>query len=334
MNTNVFKKWFRSKKIATRLNQKIAISLDQLIYDIAEFRREEDLEEFCSRVSAEHFYLSLDQPLPASFPGQQIVTGNELKPQTSYAEIAGKRFFMLFTSATHPDLGPTYVEIAGAEALRVTLESEDVHGALFQNSHESWVALDKEKIAHTIALAPQQTPRTIAPARKIVAFGGSLSAALGIDPLKLNRDHDLVTVPPDHKVVTYGASPLASLHRAESGFWILNFGDGRDGLAAIDAIEHFVPTTDESNVIWILQSAFLELLPNKDEFIRRVQNVAYQTRTGVSHNAIFSISSDTTIMQAFKLAGIPTYFATPDGCCFVEVHRPDAIAVGIPGTRF
>jgi hypothetical protein len=108
----MFKKWFRRKQ-ARR-------SLDDLIFDIAEYQRKEDLEEFCSRIAGERFYIPLEQPLPASkHHGERIVTGPDAELWTRHAEIAGKNFFTFFTSALHPGLGTAYAEIACIEALRM-----------------------------------------------------------------------------------------------------------------------------------------------------------------------------------------------------------------------
>jgi hypothetical protein len=310
----MFKKWFRRKQSPR--------SLDDLIFDIAEYHRTEDLEQFCSRVAGERFYIPLEQPLPASMrPGEQLVTTSDVELRTRFAQIAGKNCFLFFTSARHQGLGNTHAEVAGIDALRMTTQSADVHGALFQNAHESWLVLDKQKISNVLALV------------QISASGFSPKGPLQV-VMSSDKDDEYVTVPPNHKVITYNPSSVASLHQADSGFWILNFGDGRDQFTAIEAVERFVATAENQNVIWILHSRFLDSLPDSSEFIRRVRSIAGSSHATVGHSAVFSLSSDRKIMQAFKEAGIGVFFAATDGCCFVEVHRPDGIDVGIPGSSF
>ena len=63
--------------------------------------------------------------------------------------VAGKPFFIFYTS-TNQGLDATHGMIDGAEALRMTLRSTDAHGAVFQNAQDSWVALDKTKIAASL----------------------------------------------------------------------------------------------------------------------------------------------------------------------------------------
>jgi hypothetical protein len=145
-----------------------------------------------------------------------------------------------------------------------------------------------------------------------------------------------IQVPEGHKVVVIGPSPRPFLARAESGTWILNFGDGKDLTRALEAVENFVRQGDKRFVIWILQSEFLEALGDVDRFVARVRAVVDASRDKVRHCAVFAgeAARRTDIMLSLKQLGLGVHHSSPDGACVVEVHRPDGIVVGMPGKVF
>lgn len=218
--------------------------------------------------------------------------------QPEYADLRGKSFLLFYTAKDHPDLGPLSVEIRGDEALRTTLRSP-ADGAVFQNAQDSWIALDSAKIRFVAQRA-------------------------GIE--------ESVVVPPDHKVITYSASPEPSLFRSESGYWILQCGDGRDPRWAIESVERFAATADGVNVIWIIDVRFLQSIESAD-FARRAAVVAERSRPRMGHTAVFSRECDPEVMGALQDAGFGVHLTGPDDLCFVEVHRPDGIVAGMPGPR-
>ena len=156
-----------------------------------------------------------------------------------------------------------------------------------------------------------------------------VAAAVKID----NMTEDEVVVPEGHKVVVFGPSPKPFLKRAESGVWILNFGDGTDLNGALNAVDEFVRSADQENVIWILQAEFLNSLTDLDRFVERVRSVTANSRGTVGHCAVFATEASrrTDVMQAFKQLGLGVHYSAPDGACFVEVHRPDGIVIGMAG---
>jgi len=126
--------------------------LDQLIFDIAEYQRNEDYEEFYARIMSHRFYLSLLSPVDSSVPrGERIVVRADSGMRTRCAEIQGLKLVLFFTTATDARLGEHYAEIEGSEALRMALRSDHTDGALFQNNRSSWVGLDKQKISHVLS---------------------------------------------------------------------------------------------------------------------------------------------------------------------------------------
>jgi len=147
---------------------------------------------------------------------------------------------------------------------------------------------------------------------------------------------DTVEVPPGHKVVVYRAWPTPTLRRAESGIWILNFGDGAEPDAALRAIERFVTQPVQARVIWILQDSFFSSVLDLPPFLFRIAAVVSASSGRISHCAVFpgDAASRRDLMDAFKSAGLGVHFGGPDGECFVEVHRPDGIVIGMPGQPY
>jgi hypothetical protein len=140
-------------------------------------------------------------------------------------------------------------------------------------------------------------------------------------------------IPEGHKVVIIGPSPKPFLAQAESGTWILNFGDGQDLTGALDAVEDFVGRVEKQYVVWILQAEFLDALKDVDGFLARIRAIAALSRDKVGHCAVFAKEAGrrTDIMVSLRQIGLAVHFSAPDGACFVEVHRPDGIVVGMPG---
>ena len=147
---------------------------------------------------------------------------------------------------------------------------------------------------------------------------------------------DKVIVPEGHKVVVIGPSAKPFLAQGESGIWILNFGDGKDLDGALEAVEAFVEKANKQSVIWILQAEFLDLLRDVGGFLARVRAIVVTSRGKVGHCAVFAMKAAerTDIMQVFSQIGLGVHYSDPDGACFVEVHRPDGIVVGMAGKAF
>ncbi len=145
-----------------------------------------------------------------------------------------------------------------------------------------------------------------------------------------------INVPDGHKVVVIGPSPKPFLARAESGAWILNFGDGKDLVRALDAVEELVGHADKERVIWIIQPEFLAALPDVDLFLARIHTIVAASKDKVAHCAVFAkeAAQRIDVMTALKQIGLGVHYSAPDGACFVEVHRPDGIVVGMPGKAF
>jgi hypothetical protein len=148
---------------------------------------------------------------------------------------------------------------------------------------------------------------------------------------------DEVVVPEGHKVLVFGPSPEPFFARTQSGVWILNFGDGGDVTEALSALEDFIAQcSGTQRVIWILQAQFLNSVQDLDGFLVRVRAVIARSQGTTEHCAVFATEASrrTDVMRAFKQIGLGVHYSAPDGACFVEVHRPDGIVVGMPGPAF
>jgi len=147
---------------------------------------------------------------------------------------------------------------------------------------------------------------------------------------------DEIEVPEGQKVVVIGPSPRPFLARAESGTWILNFGDGKDLTHALDAVEDLVAGPHGGSVIWLFQGEFLSALSDVDGFLARVRAIIAASHDKVEHFAVFAKEAGlhTEVMASLKQIGLGVYYSAPDGACFVEVYRPDGIVVGLPGRSF
>jgi hypothetical protein len=117
-------------------------SIDDLIFDIAEHQRGADYAELYERMQSHLFYVPLSAPL-AGPPGTKIVVGQDVS--TRHVLVHNMKMFVFFTTDIHPDLGAVFAGIEGAEALRMTVASPDIDGAVFQNAKASWVGFDKQK---------------------------------------------------------------------------------------------------------------------------------------------------------------------------------------------
>ena len=101
-------------------------------------------------------------------------------------------------------------------------------------------------------------------------------------------------------------------------------------------MEEFVGRASGQSVIWIIQAEFLAAALDVDGFLARVRAIVAASKDKVGHCAVFAkeAAQRIDIMAALKQIGLGVHYSAPDGACFVEVHRPDGIVVGMPGKPF
>jgi hypothetical protein len=150
------------------------------------------------------------------------------------------------------------------------------------------------------------------------------------------RTKDTVTVPPGHKVVVVYPTEKAYFGRCESGVWVADLGIACD---FVDVVSHFTQMSiagQQASVIWILQPCLLESAAAFDSLIGALTIIAQQSCGIVGHCAVVPHATKLHApqMKRLRLSGLGVHYSAEDGACFVEVHKPDGIVVGMPGRAF
>ncbi|HTD24719.1 MAG TPA: hypothetical protein VK738_18830 [Terriglobales bacterium] len=128
------------------------MDIDQLIFEIAEHKRDSDYESFFKLLKGRPFFCPVD---PATIAG--IPKGSSYRVQANdairipFANINGVKLVPLFTFQGDKRLAKGYFEIEGLEALRMATKAPGIDGVLFQNKDNSWVGLDLKKIKWILA---------------------------------------------------------------------------------------------------------------------------------------------------------------------------------------
>jgi hypothetical protein len=86
-------------------------------------------------------------------------------------------------------------------------------------------------------------------------------------------------------------------------------------------------------MVWILQEALLERITDWDRFVADLEQVVPQPINRFGHCAVLVLKAAHRQELIHRLRGIAigVHGSADDGACFVEVHRPDGIVVGMPG---
>jgi len=128
--------------------------LEQVIFDFAEYKKEEDLQILCRLMRNRLVYVPIDtNTVPAAArPGVPYVTGEGDKLLFRSVEIPGHGLWApAATKPTHRLLSQGYAGMTWLGFLDMTRKIETMRGAYLQGE-TSWVAMDKEKIAHVLSL--------------------------------------------------------------------------------------------------------------------------------------------------------------------------------------
>ncbi len=148
-----------------------------------------------------------------------------------------------------------------------------------------------------------------------------------------NDNGESVTVPPGHKVVVVHATENAALARCESGIWIAQMGTGVDHRSVLDELKKLAKDDQQQNVIWIMPPEFLDTLADQASFMSEVASIVKSSQGKIGHTAVLPRASakHKSVMAQLRDFGIGVHYSADDGACFVEVHKPDGIVVGMPG---
>ena len=129
--------------------------LEQVIFDFAECKKDDDLQLLCRLMLKREVYVPIDtNTVPvAARPGVPYVTGAGDKLFFRAVEIPGNGLWApAATKPTHRLLSQGYAGMPWLGFLDMTRKIESMRGVYLQGE-TSWVAMDKEKIAHVLSLS-------------------------------------------------------------------------------------------------------------------------------------------------------------------------------------
>ncbi len=195
-----------------------------------------------------------------------------------------------------------------------------------------WVTI-KTSIA---ALLGRRPPPTAEALRKPEFSKTSGSAAMPDEAIHGESPTDFITVPPGHKIVVFHASESAAIGRAESGVWVAQMGKRELNQRVLDSIKKLASQLDKAVVIWIVAPEFIESLTDQKAFQSEFADIVDASKGRVAHSVVFphALLEHEVFIQRVRELGIAVYASADDGACFVEVHRPDGIVVGMPGREY
>jgi hypothetical protein len=142
---SLFKKW---KKKDER-------DIEQVIFDFAEYKKDEDFQLLCRLMQNREVYVPIDSnTVPAAArPGVPYVTGAGDRLLFRAVEIPGNGMWApAATKPTHRLLAQGYAGMPWLGFLDMARKVESMRGAYLQGE-TSWVAMDRQKIAHVLSLS-------------------------------------------------------------------------------------------------------------------------------------------------------------------------------------
>ncbi|HEX8284138.1 MAG TPA: hypothetical protein VF588_12320 [Pyrinomonadaceae bacterium] len=287
--------------------------LEQVIFDIAEHNRDEDLHLFYRLMSQREVYVPVDgAPLPAAAePGVPYTTRptDQLRARSVFMQGRGE-LLAAATQTSHPLLEGGHVGMPWLGFLEMAQKIPEAQGVLIQG-RTSWIALDQEHIAYVLHYS-----------RGLPAVNGGPAPP----------DH--VTVPPGHKVVIIHPSTQPQVIPLESNFLVLDFGLASDWQTLVSDFDERLSLTEVRPVVAILQGAMLDRLRAAGDL--RDFAAAWHGLRERGWQAVWVLpleaAGQTDAVELLKAAGFGVHGSAEDGACFVEVHKPDGtITIGMPG---
>lgn len=141
------------------------------------------------------------------------------------------------------------------------------------------------------------------------------------------------TVPPGHKIAVINASETAEFGTSESGIRVAQMGKHDVDQRILKIVKNFAVDSDGAHLIWIMAPEFIDSLSDREGFIAEVKTIVVTSNERITHAAVFPGTSPQhqSFIKQIRGLGMSAYSAADDGACFVEVHRPDGIVVGMPG---
>jgi hypothetical protein len=121
-------------------------SIDDLIYDIAEYKRSDDYMLLYEKtLNREMFFSIISTNKTVDGTQLRVQKKDEIKvPITS--ELNGKKMVVFYTSSQDTRLGTPYAGIWGDKGLEMVSKMPEADGVVIQNKDSSWVAITKQQI--------------------------------------------------------------------------------------------------------------------------------------------------------------------------------------------
>lgn len=132
--------------------QKDPRNLEQLIFEIAEHRRDEDFHLLYELMIGREVFIGIDlASLPESIaPGVRYTTQATDRVKVKLVTIPDHgEWSSAATQASHPSLVGGYAGMQWIEFLEMTLKVPHLQGAMLQGA-TSWIAFDKERIGYIL----------------------------------------------------------------------------------------------------------------------------------------------------------------------------------------
>ncbi|MDR3457742.1 MAG: hypothetical protein P4N60_09875 [Verrucomicrobiae bacterium] len=131
--------------------------IDTLIRDIADHQKALDYEELFRVLPGLSLFMSLVEAPPDAIPRgikTEVKAGWNLKARSVHLQ--GHDLFLLFTSSTHPKIGPHFAGITGRDALEMCNRAPVMGGLLLQSTGTGWVGLDRQKVLYLLSQLTKQ----------------------------------------------------------------------------------------------------------------------------------------------------------------------------------
>ncbi len=147
---------------------------------------------------------------------------------------------------------------------------------------------------------------------------------------------ETVVVPPGHKVVVIEPRPNPYFSQRESGVWIAELGSGKNIDEIVTRVRKLSEQAQRATVVWIVQPILLESPTVFEAVLAAFRPLLSDARKVIAHSAVVPYAGDrhAAMMRRLKDIGMSVYYGGPHGECFVEVHKPEGIVVGMPGRPF
>lgn len=147
---------------------------------------------------------------------------------------------------------------------------------------------------------------------------------------------EMIAVPPDHKVMVLRPSDKPFVTRSESGVWLASIPSPSLVALVTRAVLELETKASREWVVWVISLSGFEPLDVQDQIVTLLSSAVSETAGRLTHTAVipYARSRHYPMMKRLSAAGFGVHTSHEDGACFIEVHKPNGIAVGMAGKAF